>query len=264
MSKKAILLDSVTDASRCDSIVITGSHGGLYPAAVASNWQMRAVVFNDAGMGLENAGVAGVMALENIGMAVAASDSQSCCIGSAADTLKRGLIKIANSIALDLGVSPGMPVADALTHLMNAPKPSGKLPMIDEARKQTTLPGLDSPIWLLDSASLICPEDEGEIVITGSHGGLVGGDPLRALKTRARIAVFNDAGVGIDQAGITRLPILNKTGVAAVTVDCQTARIGDAESALETGLISHANKVAENIGARKNANLKSWLKTFQV
>ena len=84
------------------------------------------------------------------------------------------------------------------------------------------------------------------------------------MKTRARIAVFNDAGVGIDWAGITRLPILNETGVAAVTVDCHTARIGDAKSALETGLISHANKVAEDIGARKNANLKSWLKTFQV
>ena len=51
--------------------MITGSHGGLYPAAIASKWQMRAVIFNDAGMGLENAGVAGVMALENIGMAAA-------------------------------------------------------------------------------------------------------------------------------------------------------------------------------------------------
>ena len=262
MSNKVILLNSITDASSSDDIVITGSHGGLYPAAIASNWQMRAVVFNDAGLGLENAGVAGVMALEKIGMAVAASDSQSCCIGSATDTLERGVIKIANSIALDLGVSPGMPVADSLKHLMDAPKPYGKLPMIQEARKQTTLPGLDSPIRLLDSASLICSEDEGEIVITGSHGGLVGGDPLRALKARAKVAVFNDAGVGIDQAGITRLPILNETGIAAVTVDCQSARIGDAGSALETGLISHTNKIAENIGARKNANLKSWLKTL--
>ena len=70
-------------------------------------------------------------------------------------------------------------------------------------------------------------EDEGEIVVTGSHGGLIGADPKRALKANARLAVFNDAGVGCDEAGITRLAVLDDRGVAAVTVAHTSAKIGD-------------------------------------
>ena len=88
---------------------------------------------------------------------------------------------------------------------------------------------------------------------------LIGGDPSRALKAKAKIVVFNAAGVGIEGIGITRLPALDKRGVAAVAVDCQTARIGDAASALDTGLISHANQMAMNLAAAQGLALKAWL-----
>ena len=97
--------------------------------------------------------------------------------------------------------------------------------------------------------------------MTGSHGALIGGDPARALKAKARIAVFNDAGVGIESIGITRLPALDDRGVAAVTVSAATARIGDAASALETGVISHTNELAAKLGARVGAQLGGWLDT---
>ena len=102
-------------------------------------------------------------------------------------------------------------------------------------------------------------DDAGEIVITGSHGGLIGGDPARALKAAARIAVFNDAGIGVDGVGITRLPALDGRGIAAVTVGSQTARIGDAASTLETGVLSHVNRTAEAQGAQIGSTLRSWL-----
>lgn len=263
MSREPILLDSITDVTGEGGIVVSGSHGGMFPAAIASKWQLNAVVFNDAGIGLERAGVAGVMELENIGMAAAAADSESCCIGLAIDMLNRGRIKIANSIAVNLGVSSGMLISDAVTYLTNAVKPTTKLPMVSEVRKEIQLTGIKDPIHLLDSASMIRPEDNGKIVITGSHGGLVGGDPTRALKAKAKLAVFNDAGVGLDNAGITRLSVLEKLGISAVTVGSDTARIGDALSSLETGRISHANKIARDMGAKKNDHLKSWLKTFK-
>ena len=112
---------------------------------------------------------------------------------------------------------------------------------------------------LADSASLVGPDDAGRIVITGSHGGLVGGDPARALKTEAALAVFNDAGGGIEDAGVTRLPALDVRGIAAVTVSHGSARIGDAASAWKTGAISHANGAAAALGAQPGETLRAWI-----
>lgn len=264
MSKNALLLDSITDADADSAgrIAVSGSHGGVYPAAVASKWGIRAVLFNDAGIGHENAGVAGVLKLAGVGMAAAALDCQSCRIGSAADAVARGRVSIVNDIARDLGLATGMAVSDALAALDDAPAPAAQLPPVTEARRDTRLSGSGLLAGLLDSASLVNPGDAGTIVITGSHGGLIGGDPARALKADARVAVFNDAGVGIDGIGITRLAALDQRGVAAVTVDCRTARIGDAASALETGVISFVNRTAERQGAQKGTGLRGWLEAL--
>jgi hypothetical protein len=261
MQTSPLLMDSITDATdqARGQIVICGSHGGQYPAALASRAGVRAVIFSDAGIGLEEAGVAGVLSLAGVGMAAAATDCQSCRIGSAQDSLDRGRISVANAVAAGLGVEPGMSVVAALDCLAAAPGPEGQLPLYAEARRSITLEGTNTEVWLLDSASLVKPEDDGEIVITGSHGGLIGGDPARALKAVVRIAVFNDAGIGIDDVGVTRLPALDQKSIAAVTVDCMSARIGDAASALETGIISRANQTAKAMGAKTGTFLKDWL-----
>jgi hypothetical protein len=110
-------------------------------------------------------------------------------------------------------------------------------------------------VWGLDSNSLVTSQDIGTIVVTGSHGGILGGKPESALKVDALAAVYNDAGVGIDGAGISRLPALDARGVAAVTVDRNSARIGDARSTWETGKISHANALATAYGARPGMSI---------
>ncbi len=79
--------------------------------------------------------------------------------------------------------------------------PVKKIPRVSEARSEITLPVSGRAIQLLDSASLVNSKDTEKIVVTGSHGGLIGGDSRRALKARARIGVFNDAGVGIEGIG---------------------------------------------------------------
>src|SRR5205085_479040 len=66
-------------------------------------------------------------------------------------------------------------------------------------------------IWALDSASLVRPDDAGQIVLVGSHGG---GPPANALKADCRAAIFNDAGIGIDGAGVARLTVLDGRGAA--------------------------------------------------
>ena len=102
----------------------------------------------------------------------------------------------------------------------------------------------------LDSISLVDPTDTTAVLISGSHGGLLGGDPAAALRVDAVAAVFNDAAIGIDDAGIGRLAALDARGIPAATVDAFTARIGSASSTWETGVISHVNRGAAGLGAR--------------
>ncbi|WP_288903750.1 hypothetical protein [uncultured Sneathiella sp.] len=264
MTNLPILLDSITDADEGHrgKVVVSGSHGGIYPAAIASSAGIRAVLFNDAGIGLDQAGVAGVLSLAKVGMAAAAIDSRSCLIGSAEDALARGIITIANSVAARCGVETGMPADKAVLALANAPQPEGRLPEVQEARYELRLERNGLDILLVDSASLVKAEDKNKIIITGSHGGLIGGNPERALKAVAKVAVFNDAGVISDEVGISRLPALDDRAVTAVTVSHETARIGDARSALETGVISKANLHASRTGAAVGMKLKDWLNSL--
>ena len=102
--------------------------------------------------------------------------------------------------------------------------------------------------FVIDSISAVTHEMRGQIVITGSHGGISAA--RLALAHPPGVAVFNDAGVGLDDAGVKGLELLNAAGVAACTVSHQTARIGDAKSTLATGRISAVNSLAARAGIR--------------
>jgi len=260
VTKLPLLLDSITDAGvdARDRVVISGSHGGRYPAALASAAGVRAALFNDAGIGLDQAGVAGVLALAEIGMAAVAVDCMSCRIGLAADMLAQGRVSVVNEAAAKLRIRPGVSVAEAIGVLSTSSAPQRNLPEVAEARREEIFGG-GLHVVLVDSASLVAPEDDGAVVVTGSHGGLIGGNPDRALKAAARIAVFNDAGFGPEDIGASRLPALDARGVAAITVACQSARIGDAGSALATGVISRSNRLAAALGAHEGERLADWL-----
>ena len=255
-----LLLDSVTDANpgSAGSVLVCGSHGGLYVAFCASQAALRAVMLNDAGVGFQNAGIQGVLALADIGMAAVALSHLSCRIGSAIDAWNCGRVSTVNSVAQELGVQIGMTAMATAKLLDHATLQSSILAEVKEGRVQTMTHAGQSML-LLDSASLVVPEDIDKIIVTGSHGGLVGDDPSRALKTRASVAVFNDAGIGKDGAGISRLPVLDQMGVAAVTVSHASARIGDAQSTYNSGVISHLNKLAKEQGAAVGGSIKHWL-----
>jgi hypothetical protein len=105
----------------------------------------------------------------------------------------------------------------------------------------------------LDSASSIGPADAGSIVVAGSHGGLVGGEPLRHP---VLAAVFNDAGVGKDGAGIARLARLDDMGIPGLAASHATARIGDAAHAYAHGRISHVNRAASDAGTRPGQSVR--------
>ena len=96
--------------------------------------------------------------------------------------------------------------------------------------------------FLIDSISAVSETMRGQIVITGSHGGVSAAH--LALAHPPALVVFNDAGGGLDHAGTRSLEILQSYGVAACTVSHLSARIGEADSTLQNGVISHANSLA--------------------
>ena len=167
-------------------------------------------------------------------------------IGDGADMMARGVITHANTLAQALACRPGMPCRDAAAALQSAEPARPEPPPALEA---AFLVISDAPqVWALDSASLVAPEHRDAIVLTGSHGGLLGGRPETALKYDVRAAFYNDAGIGIDEAGVSRLPALDQRGIAAATVAAVSARIGDARSTYEDGVLSRVNARAAALG----------------
>jgi hypothetical protein len=112
-------------------------------------------------------------------------------------------------------------------------------------------------LLVVDSITEAIGPGAGCAVVSGSHGGVSAG--RFALQARVALAVFNDAGVGLDGAGIAALALLQAEGVAACTVAHDSARIGEAASTLATGVISHANAAAMALGAQPGLPLRRWL-----
>lgn len=200
---------------------------------------------NDAGVGKDRSGIESLSYLEPLGIAAATISHASARIGDGNDMLKRGVVSHCNSTATALGCTVGQHCEEAAQKMSAGSNFNGKPPPYAEGRFQ-----LRDNVIGCDSASLVEERDEGLIVITGSHGGTLASRPSYGLAVAALGAVFNDAGVGIDGAGIQRLAILDKTNVAAVTVDAMTASIGNARSTWDDGIISHINKQAKQRGVR--------------
>ena len=240
--------DSITrvGAEAAGAVVVNGSHGGIYAAYVAAKLRVAAAVFNDAGVGRDQAGIAGLDYLAGLGIPAAAVGHQTARIGDGPDMMARGLVTHANSPAIAIGCQPGLACRDAAAALQQA-GPSLREP--PPALEAAFLLIAEMPaVWALDSASLVGAEHAGAVVVTGSHGGLLGGRPDTALKNDALAALFNDAGIGIDEAGVTRLPALDGRGIAAGTVAASGARIGDARSTYEDGILTRVNPRAAALG----------------
>ncbi len=253
-----ICSDSATklDAAYRGNVVICGSHGGVYCGYLAAAAGLRAVILNDAGGGLDQAGHGCLDYCEQLGMAAATCAHDSARIGDGEDMAARGRISRVNRIAAAFGCRSGMPVADGAEHLCKAPLQAWSYRPYLEARQVLDASGDLPSIICLDSVTLVTDDDIGQIVLTGSHGGLMGGRPEGALKVDALAAFFNDAGVGVDKAGLGRLSALDRRGIVAVAVDAMSARIGDGLSTYEHGRLSYLNDRASAFGLETGMSAK--------
>ena len=163
--------------------------------------------------------------------------------------LARGVISRTNRLARSYGVRQGQACIEAAHLLANAPAFAGSVPAVGEPGRHL-LAELDGiKVWGLDSSVLMDPSDAGQIIVTGSHGGLVGGvgEPARGIAIRA--GIYHDAGICPDGSSTSRLPAFDERGIPAVLVSAASARISDARSCYGDGVISMVNGRAAAAGA---------------
>lgn len=113
------VVDSITELSDADAgcVAVSGSHGGTSSARYAIAARPLLSVFNDAGVGMEQAGIAALDMLTDEGLAACTVAHSSACIGQAASTLASGVISHANAPAIALGCVPGRPLRDCIAAL---------------------------------------------------------------------------------------------------------------------------------------------------
>lgn len=111
-----LLVDSITqlEAGDAGAWVVCGSHGGRSSAAYALAWPMALVVFNDAGVGKDRAGIVALDLLQARGGAAAAVAHHSARIGEAQDAWQFGVISHVNPAAAALGLAVGQRLSTAL------------------------------------------------------------------------------------------------------------------------------------------------------
>ena len=117
--------------------------------------------------------------------------------------------------------------------------------MVKEVHKIVKQSG-ERRIIIADSATSIDENNKNDVVVDGSHSGFNVGEMVLQAGVRGRIG--NDAGMGLDDAGIAGLKFLEKHGVPAAAVSCMSAKIGNGTSTYEEGEISVVNEVAKKLG----------------
>jgi hypothetical protein len=244
----------VTDAM-AGHVVVTGSHGSIYPAYLLARRHLRGAILHDAGPSRDNSGSECLRYLEGLGVAAAVIDYLSARIGDGPDMLERGIVSGVNAVAAALGCAPGQACGDAAECMTRGTVSDVDPPPYEEAR--WLLENGPVPVWGLDSISLVKPTDAGAVVISGSHGALIG-PPRSAVTIDVAAAVFHDAGIGRDNAGISRLPALDQLGIGGVAVAASSARIGHAQSLWQTGLVSAINRKAAGWGAKTGMSVQEF------
>ena len=259
---RIVTVPSCSNATAADagSVIVSGSYGGKYNAFNAAKWGIRGVIMNDAGGGSGDAGIIGLPYLDAIDLPAATADAMTCHIGDGEHTLANGVISHVNKAATALGCTPGQPVGQCAKLMLAGAVPPGAPPPITDGNRVVIrqVPG-EPDLVCADSVGMVRPDDGGKIVITASHAALPGGRPDKLIPTDILAVFFSDAGVGMDGAGIARIPHLDGLGIIAGTTSAESAPIGDSRALYQDGILSHLTGAAVQAGATIGMPLKTFV-----
>ena len=104
-----VVMDSMSQTTDGDrgAIVVAGSNGGQESGRVGVHAGCAFVLLNDAGIGKDRAGVAGLDVLEAAGIPAATVSHVSAEISNGPDMWEHGVVSTANPAATDMGFAPG-------------------------------------------------------------------------------------------------------------------------------------------------------------
>ena len=107
--RRVWVMDSIAFASaaQCGDVIVTGSHGGTSAGEYAVEFGVRVVVCNDAGIGKNRAGIAGLVAVDAQGIAGIAVGHNSSRIGDGNDVWENGIVTYVNPTAAHAGIRLG-------------------------------------------------------------------------------------------------------------------------------------------------------------
>jgi uncharacterized protein YunC (DUF1805 family)/predicted esterase YcpF (UPF0227 family) len=98
-------------------IVTCGSHGGVSAGHYAQKHGVKAVFFNDAGIGKNKAGVKSLESLSNAGILACTVDCMSAEIFNGQDVLDNGIISVCNQLAKAKNIKEKMTVKEAIKYI---------------------------------------------------------------------------------------------------------------------------------------------------
>jgi len=101
-------------------------------------------------------------------------------------------------------------------------------------------------IIVTPSSTRLPPETPGSVVVSGSHSAIF--TVYLAARARARAAILHDAGIGLDEAGVSGLAWAEALGMAVAAVAASSARIGDGDDLMRRGVVSRVNRLAAACG----------------
>ncbi|HRZ98897.1 MAG TPA: hypothetical protein P5084_15180, partial [Paludibacter sp.] len=102
------------NGNNAGDIVVCGSHGGLSAGEYAQKRRVKAVFFNDAGIGKNNAGVKSLDSLSDAGILACPVDCMSAEIFNGQDVLDNGIITVCNQLAKTRNINEKMTVKEAI------------------------------------------------------------------------------------------------------------------------------------------------------
>lgn len=113
---RVLLMDSISQLGpqHEGAVIVSGSHGGVSAAGFALPHRVALVVFNDAGVGKDGAGIAALQLLQARGTPAATVSHASARIGEAADTWTSGVVSHVNEAARACGMAPGRALQEAV------------------------------------------------------------------------------------------------------------------------------------------------------
>lgn len=111
------MVDSITELGPGDAgcVAVSGSHGGISSGRFALAAQPALTVFNDAGVGRDRAGLAGLALLERHALAALTVAHDSARIGEARSSLHDGIVSHVNAQAAASGIHAGQRCTEAIT-----------------------------------------------------------------------------------------------------------------------------------------------------